>query len=237
MDGAKRHQQFFNLQASIFNIHFRLVRVRIMTTTAIVSFIGLPAFAYLLGSIPWGIVLTRVFTSVDIRQQGSGNIGTTNVSRVAGSTLGLLTFLGDVLKGAVPVYLALILAGKNQGTGDLLPAMVALATFFGHLYPLFMKFKGGGKGVATCAGCFVVLSPLACLAALLTFIVGLFSSKRVSAGSLAAAAVLPWGAGFSTGSVQITISAVIMAVFIYVRHRDNIKRLISGTEPKFKEKQ
>ena len=199
-------------------------------------FLWLPTLAYLLGSIPWGVILTRIFTSVDIRQQGSGNIGTTNVSRVAGSTLGLLTFLGDVLKGAVPVYLALVLAGKNQGTGDLLLSVVALAAFFGHLYPLFMKFKGGGKGVATCAGCFVVLSPLACLSALLTFIVGVFSSKRVSAGSLAAAAVLPWVAWFSTGSLHITVSGVVMAVFIFVRHKDNIKRLIAGTEPKFKEK-
>ena len=100
----------------------------------IISFLGLPAFAYLLGSIPWGVVLTRTFTSVDVRQQGSGNIGTTNVSRVAGSTLGLLTFIGDVLKGAVPVYLVFILAGENQNTGDLLFAIVALAAFFGHFY-------------------------------------------------------------------------------------------------------
>ena len=203
----------------------------------IIALAGLPAFAYLLGSIPWGVVLTRIFTSVDIRQQGSGNIGTTNVSRVAGSTLGLLTFLGDVLKGTVPVYLALISAGKNQGTNDLLLAIVALAAFFGHLYPLFMKFKYGGKGVATCAGCFVVLSPLACLSALLTFIIVLFSSKRVSAGSLAAAAVLPFVAWYSTDSLHITVSALIMAVFIFIRHKDNVKRLVTGSEPKFRAKQ
>ena len=130
----------------------------------------------------------------------------------------------------------MILAGNNQGTGDILLSVVALAAFFGHLYPLFMKFKGGGKGVATCAGCFVVLSPLACLSALLAFIVGVFSSKRVSAGSLAAAAVLPWVTWFSSGSLYVTASGVIMAVFIFVRHRDNIKRLIAGTEPKFKAK-
>jgi glycerol-3-phosphate acyltransferase PlsY len=199
----------------------------------VLGFVGLPAFAYLLGSVPWGLVLTRLFTSVDIRQQGSGNIGTTNVSRVAGLTLGLLTFSGDVIKGAVPVYLAFILAGENQSTGDLILAIAALAAFFGHLYPLFMKFKDGGKGVATCAGCFVVLSPLACLSALLTFIVVLFSSKRVSAGSLAAAAVLPGVVWFSTDALPVTVSAVIMTVFIFVRHRDNIKRMISGTEPKF----
>lgn len=201
------------------------------------TYLWLPTLAYLLGSIPWGVVLTRLFTPVDIRQQGSGNIGATNVSRVAGSALGLLTFVGDVLKGAVPVYLALLLTGKNQGTGDLLPSVVALAAFFGHLYPLYMKFKGGGKGVATCAGCFVILSPLACLGALLTFIGGVVFSKRVSPGSLAAAAVLPWVAWFSSGSFHIAASAVIMAVFIFVRHRGNIKRLISGTEPKFRPKQ
>ena len=208
-----------------------------MTGGVIITYIWLPAFAYLLGSIPWGVVLTRAFTSVDVRQQGSGNIGTTNVSRVAGSTLGLLTFFGDVLKGTVPVYLALVSAGKNQGTNDLLLAIVALATFFGHLYPLFMKFNYGGKGVATCAGCFVVLSPLACLSALLTFIIVLFASKRVSAGSLAAAAVLPCVAWYSTDSLHLTVSALIMAVFIFIRHKDNIKRLISGIEPKFRDKQ
>jgi glycerol-3-phosphate acyltransferase PlsY len=202
----------------------------------IISFIGLPVFAYFLGSIPWGVVLTRMFTSVDIRRQGSGNIGATNVSRVAGSTLGLLTFLGDVLKGAFPVFLALILAGENQSTGDILLAIVALAVFFGHLYPLFMKFKDGGKGVATCAGCFVVLSPLACLSALLTFIVVLFISKRISAGSLAAAAILPCVVWSSTDSVYITASAAIMAFFIFIRHTDNIKRLVSGTEPRFRDR-
>jgi glycerol-3-phosphate acyltransferase PlsY len=200
-------------------------------------YLGLPVFAYLLGAIPWGVVLTRIFTSVDVRKLGSGNIGATNVSRVAGSTLGLLTFIGDLLKGAVPVYLALIFAAENQGAGYSLPAIASLAAFFGHLYPLFMRFKNGGKGVATCAGCFLVLSPPACLGALLTFIMVLFISKRVSAGSLAAAAVLPCMVWFTTQSLQITVSAVIMAVFIFIRHADNIKRLIFGNEPVFREKQ
>ena len=204
-----------------------------MTAGEIISFIWLPAIAYLLGSISWGVVFTRTFTSVDIRRQGSGNIGATNVSRVAGSTLGLLTCAGDVLKGAAPVYLALILAGENKNTGDLLPAVVALGAFFGHLFPIFMKFKDGGKGVATCAGCFAVLSPPACLSAVLTFMIVLFASKRVSAASLAAAAVLPGAVWFSTDSLQITAGAGAMAIFIIIRHTENIKRLISGTEPKF----
>ena len=200
---------------------------------SIIAGIGLIAFAYLLGSIPWGVILTRCFTSVDVRRQGSGNIGATNVSRLAGSTLGIMTFAGDVLKGAVPVYLASIFAWNNPLITGNLPAVVALAAFFGHLYPLFMKFKGGGKGVATCAGCFVVLDPWACLAALLAFIFLVFIGRRVSIGSLAAALVLPFAVLFSVHSAQIAVAALIMSVFIFIRHTANIKRLISGTEPKF----
>ncbi len=196
----------------------------------------LTIIAYLVGSIPWGVVLTRIFTSVDIKEQGSGNIGTTNVSRVAGSTLGVLTFIGDVLKGAVPVFLAFMLTAGNQFVDEALLATVALAAFFGHLYPLYMKFKNGGKGVATCAGCFVVLAPLACLMALFVFVVILLSAKRVSAGSLAAAAVLPWAVWFTTGSTWFTAGAVIMAIFVFIRHSANIKRLIAGTEPGFKDR-
>ena len=193
--------------------------------------------AYLLGSIPWGVVLTRIFTSKDIKAQGSGNIGATNVSRVAGSTLGILTFAGDVLKGAVSVYLMFALTAADQRTNEPLLAIVALASFFGHLYPVYTKFRGGGKGVATCAGCFGVLAPLACLGALSAFVVMLLWSKRISAGSMAAAAVLPWLVWYSTEAIWITISALVMSIFIAIRHSANIKRLISGTEPRYKERQ
>jgi glycerol-3-phosphate acyltransferase PlsY len=203
----------------------------------IIALWGFPLFAYLLGSIPWGVVWTRLFTSADIRQQGSGNIGATNVSRVAGPILGLLTFAGDILKGAVPVYLALKFAGQNQGINDFFLAIIGLAAFFGHLYPLFMKFKSGGKGVATAAGCFVVLAPLACLAGLSAFIVFLILTRRVSAGSLAAAVVLPIVCWYATHSWEITTGAAIMSVFIFIRHTDNIKRLLSGTEPTFRDNQ
>ena len=207
-----------------------------MTGSINIAYFWLPAVAYLLGSIPWGVILTRAFASVDIRQQGSGNIGATNVSRVAGSTLGLLTYAGDVIKGALPAYLALILAGENRPAGDILPAIVALSAFFGHLFPVFMKFKDGGKGVATCAGSFVILAPLACLSALLIFIVLVLASKRVSAGSLAAAAVLPGAVWLSAESLYFTAAAAVMAIFIFFRHRDNIRRLGAGTEPRFREK-
>jgi len=195
------------------------------------KFIILPLFAYLLGSIPWGLVLTRLFTSVDIRQQGSGNIGATNVRRVAGTTLGALTLAGDVLKGAFPVWLAVTITAPNELWGEIFISLVALAAFSGHLYPVYMKFKDGGKGVATAGGCFVVISPMACVVAILVFILFVCLFNRVSAASLAAAAALPVAVWKVTGSGVLTGCAVVTAIFIYLRHIDNIKRLLSGAEP------
>lgn len=195
------------------------------------KFIALPVFAYLLGSIPWGLVLTRMFTSVDIRQHGSGNIGATNVRRLAGPVLGALTLAGDALKGAVPVWLALTLTGPGDVRGESYIAIVALCAFAGHLYPVFLKFKSGGKGVATAAGCFLVISPAAGIVAILVFIMFVCWWDRVSAGSLAAAAVLPIAVWEASHSGIFTVCAVATTIFIYIRHKDNIKRLWSGTEP------
>jgi glycerol-3-phosphate acyltransferase PlsY len=122
---------------------------------------GLLLLAYLLGSIPWGLFLTRIFSGHDIRLKGSRNIGATNVMREAGALPGLLTLTGDFLKGAIPVYLALLAFGSANGSADIFLAGVALAAFLGHLYPLYLKFRDGGKGVATAAGCFAVVSPAA----------------------------------------------------------------------------
>jgi glycerol-3-phosphate acyltransferase PlsY len=200
------------------------------------KFIILPLFAYLLGSIPWGLVLTRLFTSVDIRQLGSGNIGATNVRRVAGTTLGALTLAGDVLKGAFPVWLAVTITAPNELWGEIYISLVALAAFSGHLYPVYMKFKDGGKGVATAGGCFVVISPMACAVAIVVFILFICLFNRASAASLAAAAALPVAVWYFTGSGVLTGCAVVTAIFIYFRHIDNIKRLLSGAEPSIRNK-
>jgi glycerol-3-phosphate acyltransferase PlsY len=200
----------------------------------LIIFAGLPLFAYLLGSIAWGVVWTRLFSSADITKEGSENIGATNVSRVAGPALGLLTLACDFFKGAVPVYLAVILAGHDQNAADILPAIVGLAAFGGHLYPVYSGLKNGGKGVATAAGCFLVLAPTACLSALVVFVALVFVSRRVSAGSLAAALALPIAAWIVTRSWEISACAAIMTVFIFIRHTDNVKRLLNGTEPAFK---
>lgn len=192
----------------------------------------LPLFAYLLGSIPWGLVLTRLFTSVDIRRLGSKNIGATNVKRVAGSTWGMLTLAGDTLKGAVPVWLALTIFTLDTPGGQIYVSLVALAAFFGHLFPIYTKFRNGGKGVATAGGCFAVISPLAFVVAILVFIMLICWFDRVSAASLAAAATLPLAVWKTTGSGVLTGCAAIIALSIWFRHTDNIKRLVAGTEPK-----
>ena len=195
------------------------------------KFFLLPLFSYLLGSIPWGLIFTRLFTSVDIRHEGSGNIGATNVARIAGPTLGALTLVGDTLKGAIPVWLATAIVAPNDLWGEIYISLVALAAFSGHLYPVYMRFKKGGKGVATAAGCFAVISPMAFVVLILVFIMFVCWLNSVAVASLAAAAVLPVAVWKNTESGVLTGCAVVTAIFIYFRHIDNIKRLLAGTEP------
>jgi len=197
----------------------------------IIELAGLVIGAYLLGSVPFGLIIAKKIASVDIRAEGSGNIGATNVRRVAGNTPGVLTLIGDFLKGAIPVYIASVLAGDKGACGEFYISVTAIAAFWGHLYPVFLKFKGGGKGVATAAGCFLVISPLSFLAAIMLFAVVVFFYRRVSAGSLAASALLPFAIWGFSGSVSYTFCAVIISAFIFFRHIENIRRLLSGTEP------
>lgn len=193
--------------------------------------IGIIPLSYLLGSIPWGLILTRIFAAKDITAAGSKNIGATNVRRIAGSKLGGLTLLGDMAKGVLPVYLAAGLATANSESGEIFTALTALSAFAGHLYPIYLKFKNGGKGVATGAGCFILLSPMGCLVSILVFILVICITNRASAGSLAGAAILPLSVWAASGSAVLTLCAAIMTVFIVYRHRDNIRRLLAGTEP------
>ena len=186
-------------------------------------------FAYLLGSVPWGAILTRVFSDVDIRSEGSGNIGAYNVFRVAGKSLGLMTLGGDLLKGAIPVLVGIFWLGVSDWKGEVLVSLIALSAFAGHLFPLFLGFKGG-KGVATAAGCFLVISPLVFLIGVLVYVLVLCSWGYSSAGSLSAAAILPGAVWLATHSVPLTGCALIMAVIMFVRHADNIRRLLKGTE-------
>ena len=193
---------------------------------------GLPILAYIIGSIPWGLVLTKLFTSVDIRQSGSGNIGAANVRRLAGTPLGVITLIGDMSKGALPVWLAMQIIGPDVSWRAAYLTLIALCAFLGHLYPLFLGCRPSGKGVATAAGCYLVMEPWAFPAALLAYIVAVCLSSRSSVGSLSAAAVLPVALWTASHSTAITIGAVIISTMVFLRHSDNIKRLFKGQEPK-----
>lgn len=183
--------------------------------------------AYLFGAIPTGVILTRLSGKDDIRKAGSGNIGATNVYRVAGRGLGVLTLVGDCLKGAVPVLFARAV--------DLSPdqiAMVALAAFCGHCYPVYLRFKGG-KGVATALGVFLVLSPPAVLVALVVFALFLWHWRYISLASIVATATMPAAIFLTTRSTVLVVVTLLIAAIVIWRHRGNIERLHSGTESRF----
>lgn len=184
--------------------------------------------AYLIGAIPCGVILTKLFGKEDIRQAGSGNIGATNVYRVAGRGLGIATLVGDTLKGIVPTALA---AGARSLSMTQV-ALIAVAVFLGHLYPVYLRFKGG-KGVATALGIFIVLSPQAVLLACVVFTAVLWKWRYISLGSIGAAAVFPVLALVFEQSLPLFLSALFIATMVIVRHRANIERLKCGTENKF----
>ena len=189
------------------------------------------AIAYLAGSIPVGVVLSKYYGVGDITKEGSGNIGATNVGRVVGKKAGIITLAGDILKGALPV----LAARAMLPDASIFIALTALAAFMGHLYPVFNKFKGG-KGVATALGVFIVISPLATLCAVLSFIIILSIWRFVSLGSIVAAGAMPAFAGmFNLPPSYIAVSLVIGGLVIY-RHKDNIRRLLEGTESRFEKK-
>ncbi len=186
-------------------------------------------FAFFLGSIPCGVILTRLLSDTDVQTTGSGNIGAYNVYRVAGKKLGIMTLVGDLLKGAIPVLAAVCWVEVSGWKGDVCISLVALSAFAGHLYSVFLGFKGG-KGVATAAGSLLIISPLVFLVCVLVYVLVLCSSGYSSAGSLSATVILPGATWLATHSVPLTGCTVVMALFIFVRHRDNIKRLLHGTE-------
>jgi glycerol-3-phosphate acyltransferase PlsY len=187
----------------------------------------LVVFAYLLGSIPTGLLFSRALAGKDPRQQGSRNIGATNVMRTVGKTLGIITLLGDVLKGIIPIVIAQWLIKDNYwvaGTG--------LAAFLGHCFPIYLRFKGG-KGVATALGVFLPLAPLAVVFDIFFFAGVVATSRIVSVGSILAAAAMPILIWLLRCPLPYIILGICVAVLIIYRHKENIKRLISGRENKF----
>jgi acyl phosphate:glycerol-3-phosphate acyltransferase len=184
---------------------------------------------YLAGSIPWGVVLGRLVLGVDPRTVGSGNIGATNVARAGGKKIGVAVLVLDALKAMVPIVVArALLAGSPRV--ELWTVAVALAAFIGHLFPVWLGFRGG-KGVATGLGIFLVLSPWAAVAGIVTYAAAYGVTRISSVGSLAGTAVCMLGTFVAYGwTSPISWAGVALAALIVLRHHENIRRLASGEE-------
>ncbi len=182
---------------------------------------------YLIGAIPFGLLFGRCL-GIDVRGAGSGNIGATNVNRLLGKKLGLLTLLADAGKAVLPMILAaMILRGLPRA--DMWVALVGGAAFLGHIYPIYLRFKGG-KGVATALGVFFYIQPVVVLICVVVFVIVVRVWGYVSLGSIIAAALMPILLSLGTGS-KIDISlAVFVSLLIWFKHMDNIKRLLRHEE-------
>jgi len=196
--------------------------------------------AYLLGSVPFGVVLTRLLTGKDVRTVGSGNIGASNVARAAGKAAGILTLVLDAAKAAVPMLVALhLFAPEGRAVAESWAVAVGVAAFAGHIYPIWLGFKGG-KGVASALGVFAVLAPIPSLVALVAFGVAYGATRIPAVGSLAGTAVCAIGTfvqvilaqGSAGWSSPVPWAGLVVALVIVLRHRANIERLMKGAEHK-----
>ncbi len=203
-----------------------------LTTYAIVALI-----AYLLGSIPFGYILVRLFRGEDVRAIGSGNIGATNVARKAPG-LGLLTLVLDAVKGFAAVMIGMLIAsrtGADERHVYLLAAFGAILAIIGHIFPIWLKFKGG-KGVATGVGSFLALAPKAVLIALVIFAAVVIAFRYVSLGSILGAAAFPvfaWLLNGEKNSPSVLAVMIAASALIILKHHANIRRLLAGTENRF----
>jgi glycerol-3-phosphate acyltransferase PlsY len=191
-----------------------------------IAIVLLIVFAYLMGSVPSGYLLGKM-SGIDVRSVGSGNIGATNVVRALGKGRGALTLFADVAKGYLPVFVGLRLEFDAA-----VIALVAIAAFLGHLYPLFLNFQGG-KGVATTLGALLALAPAATLVLVVVFAVTVLVSRIVSLGAITAAMAAPVALWFFSQSLVFAAMGLFLGAMIILRHRGNIQRLFAGTEPRF----
>jgi glycerol-3-phosphate acyltransferase PlsY len=179
---------------------------------------------YLIGSVPFALLLARHIGTADLRQIGSGNLGAANVLRTSGVRAGILVAALDIAKGAASVLLAIRLSPDAVA-----PAAAGLAAIIGHVYPVWLRFRGG-KGVATACGVFLVLAPFALIPAVMLFVLTVWATRYVSLGSVLASLALP-AVAYATGSPGPTvIAACAAAALILFRHQSNLMRLFAGTE-------
>ena len=198
--------------------------------------------AYMLGSIPWGFIIGRIY-GVDVRKVGSKNIGATNVTRTVGKIPGKICFVLDFVKGCLPVMAARYVTESDNWAGNTEWVVIAvmLATILGHIFPVFLQFKGG-KGVSTAAGAIMALAPYPLLVAFSVWVVVFFVSRYVSLASITAAAVLPvvaWAFKMANIGGKVAqanwtlLFLLVVAVLAIARHHSNIRRLLNGTESRF----
>jgi glycerol-3-phosphate acyltransferase PlsY len=197
------------------------------------TLVAIPFGAYLLGSIPFGLLLAELFGGEDVRKAGSGNIGATNVARVVGPLAGILTLIFDMAKGTAAVWLA----GRVSNDSATWMMIAAVGVLIGHCFPVWLKFKGG-KGVATALGVFLALCPLAAAGALLLFVLCVAYWRYVSLGSVAAAAAMPlliyflWAPRHAP-PIIVDAGTLAIALLVIYKHDGNLQRLVEGTEPRF----
>ena len=188
------------------------------------------SIGYLAGSIPFAFLAGRLLRGIDIRRAGSGNVGAANVLRTTGVLTAVCVMLLDVAKGA-----AAVLCAQRLAPGDAAPAAAGIAAVMGHVYPLWLRFRGG-KGVATAAGAFAVLTPTALAPAAMIFVITVWATRFISLGSIVATLALGPMA-FALGASPAIVSATGAVAFVIVlRHRANISRLLSGTERRIGQK-
>ena len=178
---------------------------------------------YFVGSIPFAFLLSR-HRGIDLRRTGSGNVGASNVLRTTGVRAAVLAMVLDGVKGTIAVLIAQLLSA-----GAVAAVIAAFASVIGHVYPIWLRFRGG-KGVATAAGAFAVLAPEALAIAASVFVVAVLATRFISVGSVAAALTLALVATFSDAPAVVAIGATASALIIIYRHRDNLARLVAGTE-------
>jgi glycerol-3-phosphate acyltransferase PlsY len=196
--------------------------------------------AYLIGSIPFGYLIVRHKVGEDVRESGSGGTGATNVSRRAGKAAGVFTLVLDALKGVLAIIVAQLIIGEGGPSIDWLTAAAAIAAITGHIFPVWLRFRGG-KGVATGVGVFLMIAPVAVLCAGIIFLGIVSMSKYVSLGSIVAAAMIPLFVFMDMVFISpisdlrpLLTAAAVGAMLIIFAHRGNIRRLAAGTEPKFR---
>jgi len=188
--------------------------------------------SYIIGAVPFGMIIGRKISGIDITLKGSGNIGATNVAREIGLKWGLLTLLLDLLKGFIPVVIARNYIIDVQG---FLLIAISLGVLLGHRFSPFLKFKGG-KGVATAFGIFLALSPVSAIISLIIFIITVYFSDYISLGSMVSACAMPVTLSILNKPAALIITAFFTAALILITHNSNITRIIRGEERKWKKR-